>query len=401
MLRLSNRAKTLKPSATLAVDAKAKALKAKGVDVINLCAGEPDFDTPSYIKEACKQALDQGFTKYVATPGILSLREAICNRLKEDYGFEYLPEEVLVTTGAKQAIFNLLLALVDPGDEVLILSPYWVSYPAMVELVGGIPKIVASSIKNRFEPSIDEIEKNITSKTVGIILNSPSNPTGLIYSEEFLKSLAELVKKYGIWVLTDDIYDKLRFDFKPPQNILSFAPELRDRVFIVNGVSKTYAMTGWRIGWLVGPKDIIKVCSNIQGQSTSHATAFAQKGAEVALTSPQDQVKEMCQIFAKRAELLTGLLKEIPEIDFIPPQGTFYLFAKVSSYYNRKTPEGKEIKGSVDFAEYLLDSVKVAVVPGVAFGDDEFIRISFANSEKNLKEACSRIKEALQILEIG
>ncbi len=398
MLKLSQRAKTLKPSATLAVDAKAKALKAQGVDVINLSAGEPDFDTPAYIKEACKKALDEGFTKYIPTPGLLSLREAICQRLKIDYGFEYKPEEVLVTTGAKQAIFNLLLALVDTGEEVLILSPYWVSYPAMVELAGGIPKIIPSSIENNFEPSISEIEKIITSKTVGIILNSPSNPTGLIYSNKFLKDIASLIKKYDLWVLSDDIYDKLRFDFKSPENILSVAPELKDKVFIVNGVSKTYAMTGWRIGWLVGAKDIIKICANIQGQSTSHATAFAQKGAEIALTSSQEEVEKMRQIFAKRAKFLISLLKEIPGIEFIPPQGAFYLFAKVSYYYGKKTSEGKEIKNSVDFAEYLLDFAKVAVVPGVAFGDDNFIRISFANSEENLEKACLRIREALERL---
>ncbi len=399
MFKLSERARTLKPSATLAVDAKAKTLKAKGVDIINLAAGEPDFDTPSYIKEACKKALDEGFTKYIPTLGLLSLRKAICERLKIDYGFDYTPEEVLVTTGAKQAIFNLILALVDKGDEVLILSPYWVSYPAIVEVAGGIPKFINTSMENNFEASINDIEAAITSKTVGIILNNPSNPTGLIYSDSFLKGMAELVKKYNLWVLTDDIYDKLRFDFKPPKNILSVAPEIKDKVFIVNGVSKTYAMTGWRIGWLIGPKDIIKICANIQGQSTSHATAFAQKGAEIALTSPQDEVERMCQIFAKRAHLLTDALKEIPGIEFIPPQGAFYLFAKVSAYYGKKAPDGKEIKNSIDFAEYLLDAARVAVVPGVAFGDDEFVRISFANSEENLEKAVLRIKEALEKLE--
>jgi len=398
MIKLAERVKNLKPSATLAVDAKAKALKDSGVEVINLSAGEPDFDTPDYIKESAKKALDNGMTKYVTIPGLLSLRKAICERLKIDYGFNYTPEEVLVTTGAKQAIFNFLLAVLNKGDEVLILSPYWVSYPAMIEIAEGIPKIVPSSIEKNFEPDISEIEKNITSKTVGIIINSPSNPTGLIYSEDFLKGVAELAKKYDLWILSDDIYDKLRFDFKSPQNILSIAPELRDRVFIVNGVSKTYAMTGWRIGWLIGPKEIIKVCSNIQGQSTSHATSFAQKAAETALTSPQDEVERMRKIFAQRAQLLSQILKEIPGIEFIPPQGAFYLFAKVSAYYNKKTPEGKEIKDSISFSEYLLDSAKVAVVPGSAFGDDEFIRISFANSEENLKKAVSEIKKALEIL---
>jgi aspartate aminotransferase len=398
MIKLAERVKNLKPSATLAVDAKAKALKEAGVEVINLSAGEPDFDTPDYIKESAKKALDNGMTKYVAIPGLLSLRKAICERLKIDYGFNYTPEEVLVTTGAKQAIFNFLLAVVNKGDEVLILSPYWVSYPIMIEIAEGIPKIIPSSIEKNFEPDISEIEKNITSKTVGIIINSPSNPTGLIYSEEFLKGIAELAKKYDLWILSDDIYDKLRFDFKSPQNILSIAPELRDRVFMVNGVSKTYAMTGWRIGWLIGPKEIIKVCSNIQGQSTSHATSFAQKAAEIALTFPQDEVERMCKIFAQRAQLLSQILREIPGIEFIPPQGAFYLFAKVSAYYNKKTPEGKEIKDSISFSEYLLDSAKVAVVPGSAFGDDEFVRISFANSEENLKKAISEIKKALEKL---
>ncbi len=398
MIKIAERVKNLKPSATLAVDAKAKALKESGIEVINLSAGEPDFDTPDYIKSAAKKALDNGMTKYVATPGLISLRKAICERLKIDYGFDYTPEEVLVTTGAKQAIFNFLLAVLNKGDEVLILSPYWVSYPAMVEIAEGIPKIIPSFIEKKFEPDISKIEKNITSKTVGIIINSPSNPTGLIYSEDFLKGVAELAKKYDLWILSDDIYDKLRFDFKPPQNILSLAPELRDRVFMVNGASKTYAMTGWRIGWLIGPKEIIKVCSNIQGQSTSHATSFAQKAAEIALTSPQDEVERMCKIFAQRAKFLSQILREIPGIEFIPPQGAFYLFAKVSAYFNKKTPEGKEIKGSVSFSEYLLDSAKVAVVPGSAFGDDEFVRISFANSEENLKKAVYEIKKALERL---
>lgn len=398
MIRKADRVKTLKPSATLAVDAKAKALIQEGVEVINLSTGEPDFDTPSYIKEACKKALDEGLTKYVSSQGILSLREAVCETLKRDYGFDYSPEEVLITSGAKQAIFNFLLASVNPGDEVLVLAPYWVSYPPMIEIAQGIPVIINSTLEEKFEPSLEKIEKAISPKTVGIILNSPSNPTGLIYSEKFLKDLSEIVKKYQLWVLSDDIYDRLRFDFKPPQNILSLAEDLKDRVFIVNGVSKTYAMTGWRIGWLVGPKEVIKVCTDIQGQSTSHPTSFAQKAAEVALRGPQEEVEKMCRIFAKRANLVCELFSNIPGIQFIPPQGAFYFFVKVSSFYGKKTLEGKEIKNSIDFAEFLLDYAKVAVVPGSAFGNDEFVRFSFANSEENLEKAYFRIKKALDKL---
>jgi len=398
MLKLSERVRKLKPSATLAVNAKAKELKAKGVDIVNLSAGEPDFDTPSYIKEACKLALDEGYTKYVPTPGIPSLREAICFRLKEDYGFDFSVEEVLVTTGAKQALFNLLMSLCEEGDEVIILSPYWVSYPAIVEVTGANPVFVKTKFESGFEPSLEELERLISSSTKGIILNSPSNPTGLVCSEEFLRGVAKLVSRYDLWVITDDIYDKLRFDGSPPKNILSVAPVLKDRVFIVNGVSKTYAMTGWRIGWVVGNAEVIKACSRLQSQSTSHATAFAQKAAEVALKSSQEPVEEMRDIFAKRAKLISELLSSIDGIEFIPPKGAFYLFAKVSRFFGKKTPKGTELKDSISFTEFLLEEAGVAVVPGIAFGDDEFVRISFANSEENLEKGVKRIKEAVSSL---
>ncbi len=398
MIKLSERVRALKPSATLAVDAKAKALKEQGVDVINLSAGEPDFDTPEPIKEACIKALKEGITKYAPTPGFLSLRKAICQRIYEDYGLEYQPEEVIVTTGAKQAIFNLLLALVDDGEEVLILSPYWVSYPEMVVCAGGRPKIVPSSFERRFEPEPDTIEREITPKTTGIIVNSPSNPTGLIYSGAFWKALAEIVERHNLWVISDDIYDKLRFDEARPENILSYAPGLKGQVFIVNGVSKTYAMTGWRIGWALGPREVISACVKIQGQSTSHATSFAQKGAEEALKTPEEEIKRMVKAFARRAEVLSSALRGLPGIDFIQPQGAFYLWAKVSTYYGKKTSEGRVIQNSIDMAEYLLDKARVALVPGVAFGEDEFLRFSYATSEENLLEAVKRIREALQAL---
>jgi len=395
---LSDRVKCLKPSATLAVDAKAKALKEQGEDILNLSAGEPDFDTPEHIKKACIKALEEGFTKYVATQGIPSLRKVICQRIKEDYGLDYSPEEVIVSSGAKQAIFNLLLALVNPGDEVLILSPYWVSYPPMVEIAGGIPKIVPARFEKRFEPDLTDVKASITQRTRGIILNSPSNPTGLIYSRDFYLGLSEIIKEHNLWVISDDIYDRLRFDGKGPENILTFAPELKDRVFLVNGVSKTYAMTGWRIGWAVGPKEVIKACANLQGQSTSHATSFAQKGAEAALTGPQEPVEIMVKAFANRAKVLCQALKEIPGLRFHEPQGAFYVFVDFSAYYGKKTEAEKEIQNSLDMAEYLLEQAKVALVPGVAFGDDAFLRISFATSEEVLKSAVERIKQALNKL---
>jgi len=395
---LSDRVKCLKPSATLAVDAKAKALKEQGEDILNLSAGEPDFDTPEHIKKACIKALEDGFTKYVATQGIPSLRKVICQRIKEDYGLDYSPEEVIVSSGAKQAIFNLLLALVNPGDEVLILSPYWVSYPPMVEIAGGIPKIVPARFEKRFEPDLTDVKASITQRTRGIILNSPSNPTGLIYSRDFYLGLSEIIKEHNLWVISDDIYDRLRFDGKGPENILTFAPELKDRVFLVNGVSKTYAMTGWRIGWAVGPKEVIKACANLQGQSTSHATSFAQKGAEAALTGPQEPVEIMVKAFANRAKVLCQALKEIPGLRFHEPQGAFYVFVDFSAYYGKKTEAEKEIQNSLDMAEYLLEQAKVALVPGVAFGDDAFLRISFATSEEVLKSAVERIKQALNKL---
>ncbi|MCS7200461.1 MAG: pyridoxal phosphate-dependent aminotransferase [Caldimicrobium sp.] len=398
MVKLSDRVRALKPSATLAIDAKAKALRNQGVDIINLSAGEPDFDTPEPIKEACIKALKEGFTKYVPTAGIPSLREVICEKVKLDYGLEYDVEEVIVTAGAKQAIFNLLLALVNPGEEVLILSPYWVSYPEMVICAGGIPKIVSSDFSRRFEPTLEDIAKATSPRTVGIILNSPSNPTGLIYSYEFLRDLANFIKTKDLWVISDDIYDKLRFDMKKPENILTVDPSLRDQVCLVNGVSKSYAMTGWRIGWALAPREIISACAKIQGQSTSHATSFAQKGAETALKLPDEVIEVMLKTLIKRSEILTQELNKIPEIEFIPPQGAFYFFVKVSAYYGKVSPTGKRIVNSLSLADYLLEEAKVAIVPGIAFGEDDFIRISFALSEEALIEACKRIGEALSKL---
>ena len=393
--KLATRVRQLKPSATLAINAKAKALKAQGIDIINLSAGEPDFDTPTHIKEAAIKAIRNGFTRYTPVAGIPELREAVANQIQKDYGLTYTPEEVVVSCGAKQALFNLAQALFEEGDEVLILAPYWVSYPPIVELAGAKPVIVPSEKEKNFEPTPETLNKYINSHTKGIILNSPSNPTGQIYTDVFLKAIADLAHKHGLFVISDDIYDKLRFDGKAPKNILSIAPELREQTIMVNGVSKTYAMTGWRIGWAVGPKEIIAAVSRIQGQSTSNATSVAQKAALEALCGPQDCINQMREAFKQRAELLYHKLKEIPGLDLPKPQGTFYSFVDFSSYYGRKTPQGSLINDSLTMCDYLLEEAKVATVPGVAFGDDRCLRISFANTDEEIEKGVLRIGEAL------
>ncbi len=393
--KLATRVRQLKPSATLAINAKAKALKAQGIDIINLSAGEPDFDTPTHIKEAAIKAIRDGFTRYTPVAGIPELREAVANQIQKDYGLTYTPEEVVVSCGAKQALFNLAQALFEEGDEVLILAPYWVSYPPIVELAGAKPVIVPSEKEKNFEPTPETLNKYINSHTKGIILNSPSNPTGQIYTDVFLKAIADLAHKHGLFVISDDIYDKLRFDGKAPKNILSIAPELREQTIMVNGVSKTYAMTGWRIGWAVGPKEIIAAVSRIQGQSTSNATSVAQKAALEALCGPQDCINQMREAFKQRAELLYHKLKEIPGLDLPKPQGTFYSFVDFSSYYGRKTPQGSLINDSLTMCDYLLEEAKVATVHGVAFGDDRCLRISFANTDEEIEKGVLRIGEAL------
>jgi len=382
----------------LAINAKAKELKAQGLDIVNLSAGEPDFDTPEHIKAAAIKAIQEGFTRYTPVAGIPELKEAVCARLKEDYGFSYAPDEVVVSCGAKQALFNLAQALFEAGDEVLVLAPYWVSYPPIIELTGAKPVIVPSEPEKNFEPTLEAVEGAITEKTKGILLNSPSNPTGQLYSQEFLKGLAELCRRHALFVITDDIYDKLRFDGRPPENILSFAPDLRDQTVIVNGVSKTYAMTGWRIGWAVGPKEIIAAVTRIQGQSTSNATSVAQKAALEALTGPQDCVAEMREAFARRAQLLYEKLSALPGLKLPQPRGTFYAFVDFSAYYGKTTPEGQKINGSLEMCDYLLSQALVATVPGVAFGDDRALRISFASADEDIVSGVERIKAALEKL---
>ncbi len=395
---LSKRVQSLKPSPTLATDAKAKALKAQGVDIVNLSAGEPDFDTPAHIKEAAKEAIDQGFTRYTPVGGILELKEAIAAMLKNDYGLEYETGQIMVSTGGKQVLYNLAQAMLDPGDEVIIPAPYWVSYPPIVELAGGVPVILETDPANDFSISLERLSGLIGPKTKAIILNSPSNPTGAVYDRETVRRVGELACEKGIYIITDDIYDKIRFDGESPYNCASLVEAAKDLCLIVNGVSKTYAMTGWRIGYLAGPESVVKACTKIQSQSTSNPNSIAQKAALAALTGPQDCIQEMKKAFQERARAFVDGLLEIDGIKCPRPSGAFYCFPDMSAFFGRKTPQGKAIQGSLDLCDYLLDEAKVASIPGIAFGDDRCIRFSFATDMATLNEGLKRIRSALNKL---
>ena len=394
---LAQRVVNLKPSPTLAVDAKAKALKAQGADIINLSAGEPDFDTPDHIKDAAIEAIKAGFTKYTPVAGIVELRQAIADKLKRDYNIDYELDQIVVSTGGKQGLYNCLQAIVDPGTEVIIPVPYWVSYPAMVELAGGRPVLLSSRPENDFDIDLDELSSLVNEKTRALIINSPSNPTGAVYSTETLKALAQMAVEKGFYIITDDIYDEIRFDGKSPENPVSVFPEAKEHVIVANGVSKTYSMTGWRIGYLAGPQPVIKAATKIQSQSTSNPNSIAQKAAYAALAGPQDCVKEMVKAFKERRDYIVERLNNIQGIKCNTPQGAFYVFPDVSSFFG-KSADGFEIKGSLELADYLLEKAKVACVPGIAFGDDRFIRFSYATDKAQINEGLNRLEEALDRL---
>ncbi len=391
---LAQRVQELKPSPTLAIDSKAKAMRAQGVDIVNLSAGEPDFDTPDYVKQAAIKAIEEGFTKYTPVGGIPELKDAIAQKLERDYSQRYQPQEIMVSTGGKQVLYNIAQAILDPGDEVIIPVPYWVSYPPIVELAGGVPVYIQCDPKSNFALDLDALKSSITSKTKAIILNSPSNPTGAVYTSDDLASVAKIAIEHGLWVISDDIYDEIRFHGAKPENILSVAPEIRDHLLIANGVSKTYAMTGWRIGYLAGPESVVKACTKIQSQSTSNPNSIAQKAAAAALTGPQDYVARMTKAFEERGAYMVSRLRAIPGISCAEPQGAFYVFPDLSAYYGKKAGE-KEIQGSLDLADYLLDQARIAGVPGIAFGDDRFIRFSYATDMDTIKEGMDRLEAAL------
>lgn len=390
---LSDCVNRLQPSATLAMSQKSAELKAQGIDIINMSVGEPDFSTPQHIKEAAKQAIDDNWTKYSPVAGYGDLRKAICEKLKKENGLDYEPTQIVVGNGAKQAVCNAVMALVNPGDEVIIPAPYWVSYPQMVLMAGGTPTFVEATIEQDFKITPLQLEAAITPATKALILCSPCNPTGSVYSQEELDALAEILRRHPrIFVITDEIYEHI--NYTGHHGSLAKSAGMKDRCVVINGVSKAYSMTGWRIGFLAATSEIAKACSKLQGQYTSGPSSVSQKAATVAFTASQNCVEEMRQAFERRRDLIVRLAKEIPGFEVNIPQGAFYLFPKCS-YYFGKHDKDRVINNSTDFALYLLEAGHVATVGGDAFGSPECFRMSYATSDENIIEALKRIKEAV------
>ncbi len=384
----ANRATVITPSQTLAIDAKAKQLKAAGEDVIGLAAGEPDFDTPEHIKAAAMGALEAGFTKYTPSSGIPELRQAIAEKLKADNDLDYDPSQIIVNCGAKHSCFNTMLALLNEGDEVIIPAPYWLSYPEMVRLVGGEPYIVETTAESGYKLTPDQLRENISPGTKLLILNSPSNPTGAVYSDKELVELAEIALEEEIYVMSDEIYEKLIYGDSKHTSIAAFTDTTQENTIVINGFSKSYAMTGWRLGYLAAPKAIAKAIDSIQSHSTSNPTSFAQKGALAALKGPQECVEEMRQKFDERRRRMFELLTNMPSVGVVEPQGAFYMLADISAF-------GLD---STTFCTQLLEKEKVALVPGAAFGNDRTVRMSFATDLENIEKALGRFGRFCQSL---
>lgn len=393
MAQLSDRLNRLSPSATLAMSQKSSEMKAQGIDVINLSVGEPDFNTPDHIKDAAKKAVDENYSRYSPVPGYPELRKAIVTKLQKENNLEYGLNEVMVSNGAKQCVCNAVMALVNNGDEVIVPAPYWVSYPQMVKLAGGTPVYVDAGFEQNFKMTPQQLEAAITPKTKMLILCSPSNPTGSVYSKEELKALAEVIRRHDdLYVLADEIYEHINYVGRH-ESIAQF-DGMKERCIIVNGVSKAYAMTGWRIGYMAAPEWIIKGCNKLQGQYTSGPCSVSQKAAEAAYTLDQGCVEDMRLAFERRRNLVVKLAKEIEGLEVNVPEGAFYLFPKCSSFFGKHT-DGYVINNATDLAMYLLEVGHVATVSGDAFGDPECIRLSYATSDDNLREAMRRIKETL------
>ncbi len=397
-ITLADRVLQVPPSPTLAVNAKAKALKAAGADILNFSVGEPDLSTPAHVCEAGKQAIDAGHTRYTPVAGILELREAVCTRFREEQGWEYVPEQVQVSCGGKHGLYNIFQAILNPGDEVLIPSPYWVSYPPMVQLAGGTPVIVPLKEEHDFDLDPAALAQYATAKTKAIILNSPSNPTGAVYTQAALEAVAKMAYDHGWLVVSDDMYEELTYTEGKIAHILNVDPRLKEQLVISNGVSKSFAMTGWRIGYSVGPIEVIKAMNKIQSQSTSNPAAPSQYAALAALSGPQDFPGQLREAFLPRRAFFVKELRAIKGVTCVNPMGAFYVFPNFSAYFG-KSFQGKTIDGSVALADYFLSEAKVASVPGAAFGADAFIRFSFATSMPVIEKGMERIRQALAALQ--
>ncbi|KWT84005.1 aspartate aminotransferase [Candidatus Magnetominusculus xianensis] len=394
---ISKRAKKVKPSATLSIDTKAKEMKAAGIDVISFAVGEPDFDTPDNIKAAAIKAINEGFTKYTPVGGIPELKNAIAAKLQKDNGLDYKPNEILVSVGAKHSLYNAAQALYSEGDEVIIPAPYWVSYPDQTLLNDAAPVIVETREEDLFVVSPDQLSKAVTKKTKAIVLNYPSNPTGFTYDRKALEAIAEIAVKNNIYVISDEIYEMLLYDGLKHVSIASIDPEIKKRTIVINGFSKSYAMTGWRIGYAAGDAAVIKAMENIQSQSTSNPTSISQKAALEAVNGPQDFIPVMLTEFDKRRKYLVAELNAIDGVSCKMPQGAFYAFANIKAYLGKKSPN-MEIADSSAMALYLLEEAAVALVPGSAFGAEGYIRMSYATSMEKITEGLKRLKSALQKL---
>jgi aspartate aminotransferase len=395
---LAKRLATLAPSATLAVQAKAKELKSRGIDVISFGAGEPDFDTPERVKEAAIQAMRRGQTKYTEVGGIPELRAAACGKFKRDNGLDYEPADVLISCGAKHTLYNVFVALLDPGDEVIVPSPYWVSYPEQVRLLDGVPVTVATREATGFDIDPERIAAAVTAKTKIIVLNSPNNPTGAVFSPAALEAMARLAVDRGLWLVSDECYEALTFEGRHV-SVASFGPAVKGRTIVVNTCSKAYAMTGWRIGFAAGPRAIIKAMTDVQSQVTSNPSSIAQWAAVEALSGPQDDVAKMAREFDRRRRLIIDGLNALPGVRCVMPKGAFYAFADVSGLFGRRRAGGAPLSGSGDVAGFLLDEARVAVVPGADFGSDAHVRLSYATSAELISEGLRRMAGAIKTLE--
>ncbi|HUR71685.1 MAG TPA: pyridoxal phosphate-dependent aminotransferase [Candidatus Limnocylindrales bacterium] len=394
MTFLAERTKLIKPSVTLAIAAKAGKLRSEGIDIVNFSAGEPDFDTPEHIKDAAIEALRRGMTKYTDVKGIEPLREAIVQKYQKEYGLSYRKEDVVVSCGAKHSLYNLLQAAVNPGDEVLIPAPYWVSYADMALLAGGVPKLIPTDESTGFRIRPEQLQAGLTAKTKVFFLNSPCNPTGATYSKDELLAIAAILKKHSCLIFADDIYEKIIYDGFEMHNIVALCGDLRERTIIINGVSKTYAMTGWRIGYAIGASDAIAAAGKIQSQSTSNPTSIAQWAALEALRGGQESVMMMVREFQKRRDVIVERLNTIPGIRCLKPEGAFYVFPNIAGLIG-KSANGKKLTSPCDVADYLLDEAKVAGVPGEDFGSQRHIRFSYATSLADIEKGCRRIADAV------